>query len=512
MKLIECVPNFSEGRDLDVVNAIRDRIAAVPGATVLHVTADASHNRSVITFVAPSDVMPDAAFAAIRAARDRIDISAHSGVHPRIGAADVVPFIPLDGATMDDCVTIARTVGKRVGDELDIPVYLYERAATRDSLRNLADVRRGGLEAISAAIAGADRAPDFGPRHVHPTFGAVAIGARPFLVAFNCYIGDASRMQIAREIARSIRESSGGLPAVKALALEVDGQAQVSMNLVDIDTTSLATAFAAVEREAESRGAAVTWSEIIGLVPERVIYEAASGALRLRDSIADHSLERLLLASRASGETVHTYLDSLGAGDPFPGGGSAAAVAGALAAALTAMVARLTLDRPRYASVAGEMRDTASSAASLAAQLESLASRDSEAYAAVTDARRLPSRTPAELEQRASAITAALRRATEIPLEVARLAAQAAELAAALAERGNVNAISDAGVAAALALAACKGAAYNVMVNVRSLAQHGVRDSRFDGARAMLAAAEQAEQRVASHVLATLGDTDETRR
>ncbi|MDQ6737135.1 MAG: glutamate formimidoyltransferase, partial [Gemmatimonadota bacterium] len=276
MKLIECVPNFSEGRDVGVVHAIRDRIAAVPGVTVLHTTADASHNRSVITFVAPADVMVEAALAAIRAARDNIDLTRHSGVHPRIGAADVVPFVPLEGATMEDCIAIARDTGRRVGAELGIPVYLYEQAATSASRRNLADVRRGGFESLRDIIASdAQRIPDFGPRAVHPTAGAVAIGARPFLVAFNVYIGPASNLPVAREIARAVRESSGGLPAVKALALEVDGQAQVSLNLVDIERTGLAAAYAAVERETHSRGLGIVWSEIIVLVPEAVAHDVA---------------------------------------------------------------------------------------------------------------------------------------------------------------------------------------------------------------------------------------------
>ncbi|MGI8548815.1 MAG: glutamate formimidoyltransferase [Gemmatimonadaceae bacterium] len=329
---------------MEVINAIRDRIAAVAGVSILHVTSDVSHNRSVITFVAPAEVMPDAAFAAIRAARDRIDLSGHAGVHPRIGAADVVPFVPLDGATMEDCIAIARAVGERVGRELEIPVYLYERAATRPAMRNLANVRRGGFEGLQAAIqTNPDRTPDFGPSRMHPSFGAVAIGARPFLVAFNVYIGGADAMPIAREVARAVRESSGGLPCIKALALEVDSQAQVSMNLVDIERTPLSVAFDAVERETRARGGDVTWSEIIGLVPERVGFEVASHRLRLRDSLADHVLERRILQQRETGYTLRDYVVAVAGSDPFPGGGSVAAIAGVLAAVLTRMIATLTL-------------------------------------------------------------------------------------------------------------------------------------------------------------------------
>lgn len=469
MKLIECVPNFSEGRDVAVVNAIRDRIAAVPGVSVLHVTSDAWHNRSVITFVAPADAMPDAAVAAIRAARDNIDLTKHAGVHPRIGAADVVPFVPLDGATMEDCVAIAREVGRRVGDELAIPVYLYERAATRPSRRNLSDVRRGGFEILRDVI-GSDpnRAPDFGPARVHPTAGAVAIGARPFLVAFNAYLGGADNLAAAKQIARSVRESSGGLPAVKALGLEVDGQAQVSMNLVDIDRTAVSVAYAMVEREARARGLEITWSEVIGLVPERVAFEVTSQSLKLRDDIGGHVLERMVLARRTD-HSLAEYIESVGDSDPFPGGGSVAAVAGALGSALASMVAGVTIGRERYASADAEMRNMRDSAHDLAAELQRLAALDAEAYAHVTDARRSPRRTPEESAQREAAIRAALLVAIDIPLTVARIAARVARLALTAVENGNSNAITDAGVAALLASAACTGASYNVRVNARSL-------------------------------------------
>ncbi|MDQ2890054.1 MAG: glutamate formimidoyltransferase [Gemmatimonadota bacterium] len=472
MKLIECVPNFSEGRDVAVVNAIRDRIAAVPGVTVLHVTSDAWHNRSVITFVASVDVMPDAAIAAVRAARDHIDLTRHEGVHPRIGAADVVPFIPLEGASMEDCIAIAREVGRRVGEELGIPVYLYERAATRPSRRNLADVRRGGLESLSAAI-GSDpeKAPDFGPSALHPTAGAVAIGARPFLVAFNAYIGPASNLAIARQIARAIRESGGGVPAIKALALEVDGQAQVSLNLVDLERTGLAAAYAAIDAEARARGAEITWSEIIGLIPERVASDVASRSLRLRDDIATHLLEnRLAHAVISRGEqSLSEYISSVAGADAIPGGGSVSAVVAALASALVAMVASLTIGRERYSAVEPEMRQLQIRARLLAHDLHSLAARDAESYARVTDARRQPHDTPESSAQREIAIRKALLDAISVPLAVSRLAVNVVDLALGVARNGNSNAITDAGTAALVASAACASAGYNVRINARSL-------------------------------------------
>lgn len=505
MNLIECVPNFSEGRDIDVVHAIRDRIAAVPGVSILHVTADASHNRSVITFVAPAHAMADAAFAAIRAARDRIDLSHHTGVHPRIGAADVVPFIPLDGATMEDCVAIARTVGERVGRELEIPVYLYERAATTPLRRNLADVRRGGFDGLQEAITTDPlRAPDFGPARMHPTFGAVAIGARPFLVAFNVYIGGIDRMPIAREVARAVRESNGGLPCVKALALEVGGQAQVSMNLVDMDRTPLSVAFDAVEREAHARGAEVTWSEIIGLVPERVVLDVAARRLQLRDSLAGHVLERQILQQRDAGQTLSDYVDAVGGGDPFPGGGSVAAVSGALAAALTCMVATLTLGRQRYAEAEEEMRGVAQECTQLATDLQTLAARDSEAYAEVTDARRLATTTPEEAAHRSQAIEAALFSAARVPLEVARLAERVITLISIVAQRGNSNAITDAGVAALMVNAACAGAVYNVRINVKALGNAPGARELAESALALAQSTERSARDVAARVNAAL--------
>lgn len=441
----------------------------MPGVSVLHVTADESHNRSVITFVAPAEAMVDAAFAAVRAARDHIDLSLHAGVHPRIGAADVVPFVPLAGASMQDCIHIARTLGERVGRELEIPVYLYENAATRPDRRNLADVRRGGFELLRDAIrTDAARVPDFGPRRMHPTAGAVAIGARPFLVAFNVYLG-VGMMPLARAVARAIRESSGGLRAVKALALEVNSQAQVSMNLVDLEVTPLSAVYAAVEREVAARGGEITWSEIIGLVPERVAFDVAGERLRLRAPLTEHILERRLLEARADTTTLNDYLEAVAVGSGVPGGGSVAAVAGALAASLTRMVANLTLGSPRHAGSNHEMGRISEQAGQLTRTLTDLARRDAEAYAAVMHARKLPSGSPNEAAHRAAVLRSALLGAAAVPLAVARACERVAILALAAAQRGNPNALTDAAAAAALARAGCVSAVLNVRVNVRSL-------------------------------------------
>jgi glutamate formiminotransferase / formiminotetrahydrofolate cyclodeaminase len=470
MKLVECVPNFSEGRRPEVVTAIRDAIAAVKGVSVLDVSSDASHNRSVITFVAPVETAVDAAFAGISAAAELIDLSKHTGEHPRIGAADVVPFIPLEGSTMEDCIALARTLGERVGRELKIPVYLYERAATTPARENLADVRRGEFEGLREELGrNPARNPDFGPAKIHPTCGAIAIGARPFLVAYNVYLGPASNLQIAKNIARGVRGSSGGFKYVKGLGLEVDGQAQVSMNLVDTEKTPLHNAFDFVKVRAEAEGAQVTWSEIVGLVPEKVLFDAAVSHLQLRQFTPLQVLERQVRAVISGGESVSGFLASVASSNPVPGGGSVAAHAGALAAALAQMVAGLTIGKKKYAAVDAEMKEASLRAVALGNQLASLVKRDAEAYALVSEAYKLP-REPADAAARRSeTVTNALLEAAEVPLETARAAVEVARLAALVAEKGNTNAVTDAGVAALLAAAAARGAAYNVRVNVQAL-------------------------------------------
>src|SRR5882672_5950303 len=293
MKLVECVPNFSEGRRPEVIDAIRDAIAAVEGVSVLDVSSDSSHNRSVITFVAPVETAVDAAFAGIKAAADRIDLSQHTGEHPRIGATDVVPFIPLEGSTMEDCISLARQLGERVGRELKIPVYLYERAATTPARENLADVRRGEFEGLREELGkNPARNPDFGPSQIHPTCGAIAIGARPFLVAYNVYLGPATNLQVAKNVAKAVRGSTGGLRYVKGLGLKVDGQAQVSMNLVDTDKTPLYRAYDMVKMEAQAQGVSPTWSEIVGLVPEKALFDTAARHIQLRDFKPEMVLEK----------------------------------------------------------------------------------------------------------------------------------------------------------------------------------------------------------------------------
>ena len=508
MKLIECVPNFSEGRRPEVVGAIRDAIAAVEGVTILDSSSDESHNRSVITFVVSAEHAVQAAFEGIRAAAERIDLRDHIGEHPRIGAADVVPFVPLEDSTMDDCIALAKQLGERVGRELAIPVYLYERAASRPARKNLADVRRGQFEGLRDELGtNPEREPDFGPNAIHQTAGAVAIGARPFLVAYNVYLGDAGNLPLAKSIAKQVRESSGGFKAVKGLGLEVDGQAQVSMNLVDTDQTALHTVFDFISEKANAEGVEVTWSEIIGLVPERVLFDSAKDHIKLRDFTPDQVLERQVArAMRAASDSTPRefsipetqtasapteFLDAIASSDPVPGGGSVSAYAGALSSALVRMVAGLTIGRKKYAQVESEMTVVAANAEVLARGLSKLVERDADAYSAVSAAYKMPKEPEHALAARKNAITSALLGAAEVPLETARLCAQAAELAASVAAKGNSNAVTDSGVAALLASAGCRGAAFNVRINVAALDDRSLGKHLEDEALALVTAADR---------------------
>jgi glutamate formiminotransferase/formiminotetrahydrofolate cyclodeaminase len=465
--MIECVPNFSEGRRPEVIAAIRDAIAAVKDVVILDVSSDPSHNRTVVTFVAPVATAADAAFAGIAKAAELIDLNQHEGEHPRLGATDVCPFIPLEGASMEDCIVLARTLGERVGLELKIPVFLYERAASRPDRVNLADIRRGEFEQAKRDI-GTDpvRTPDYGPNAIHPTAGATVIGARPFLVAFNVYLGGRAHLGVAKAVAKAVRGSSGGLKGVKGLGLEVDGQAQVSMNLVDLDATPLHRAYEMVRMEAEALGVTPTWSEIVGLVPERALFETAARHLRWRTYSPDRILERQVRAAAAGGESISGFTAAVASSTPVPGGGTVVALVGSLAAALAQMVSALTVGRKKYAAVDAQMKELGLRASHLVRRLAELKDEDAAAYTAVSDAYKTPKDSPEQLTARNAAIQAGLMKAAEVPLETARWCGEVAELAAICAEQGNTNAVSDAGVAALLAEAACRGAAYNVRINV----------------------------------------------
>jgi len=294
--IVECVPNFSEGRRQEVVEAIARAMAAVEGVRILDVQSDADHNRSVITMVGPRETIAEAAFRGIAEAARRINLDEHRGEHPRIGATDVVPFVPVRGVTMDDCVALARALGERVGRELGIPVYLYEAAATRPDRVNLADIRRGEYEALKVEIeTNPDRAPDFGPRKLTPA-GATVIGARPFLIAYNIYL-TTDKVEIAKAIAKAVRHSSGGLRYVKALGLLVGGQAQVSMNLTDFRKTPIHRVVEMIRREAARYGVAIARSELVGMIPQQALVDAAVWYLQLDGFRPELILENRLYES-----------------------------------------------------------------------------------------------------------------------------------------------------------------------------------------------------------------------
>lgn len=505
MKLVELVPNFSEGRRPDVVRAICDAIAG-EGVSVLDVSSDASHNRSVVTIAAAADVAVDAAFRGIAKAAELIDLNTHTGEHPRIGATDVCPFIPLEGATMDDCIALARALGARVGAELGIPVFLYERAATRPDRENLADIRRGEFELAKMEIGThPNRIPDFGPNKIHPTAGATVIGARPFLVAYNVYLGGAQNLQVAKDVAKAVRASSGGLRYVKGLGLEVDGQAQVSMNLVDTERTPIYRAFELIKREAEAQGVSPTWSEIVGLVPEQALFETAARHIQLRGFSRDMVLEHKVRRAMSGGESVSAFVASVASDAPVPGGGSVSAHVGMLGAALAQMVSGLTVNRKKYAAVEAEMKALALEAVALGNTLSTLVAEDAAAYTVVSDAYKLPKDTPAQLAARDEAIQRALFGASEVPLRTAEACARVAELAALAAEKGNTNAASDAGVSALLAEAACRGAVYNVRINLTSISDKSAAQPLADQAASALQRANAAAQRAAAAVERNIG-------
>jgi glutamate formiminotransferase len=294
--LVECVPNFSEGRKVETVARIAEAITSVAGVTVLNRHIDPDHNRSVITFVAVPELIVEAALRAVARAAELIDLTKHKGEHPRIGATDVLPFVPVSGVTIDDCVALAHAAGRRIWEELSIPVYFYERAALRPDRVRLENVRGKGFENLRAEIAvNTDRAPDVGEKRIHPSAGAIAVGARPFLIAFNVTL-QTNDLAIARSIARAVRERDGGLPFVKALGFELEsrGLVQVSMNLIDYEQTTMAQAFAAVQREATRNGVVVAGAEIVGLLPRAALDRQAAYFPLLENFSETLVLENLL--------------------------------------------------------------------------------------------------------------------------------------------------------------------------------------------------------------------------
>jgi len=488
--LIECVPNFSDARRPEVIDAIEASIASVNKILILDRHSDRDHNRTVITFVGSPPAVEEAAFLGIARAAELIDLDQHSGEHPRIGATDVVPFIPISGSSMQECVEIAQRVGKRVGNQLDIPVYLYEAAATRPDRKNLESIRRGEYESLKEEIgSNSKRQPDFGPQSLGPA-GATVIGARPFLIAFNVNLA-ADDVSIAEKIARAVRHSSGGFRYVKALGMLVDGRAQVSMNLTNFHKTSVAHVVEFIRREAARYGTTIHHSELVGLIPQDAIEDAAVWYLQLDQFLPDQVLEKRLYAALQEDPQIPEqgdasvpidveFLDALAAGTPTPGGGSAAAYAASMAAALVLMVARLTTGKKKYAEVEAEMHSIEQDAVRLSAELKDAVSEDASAFQSVMEAFRLPKETQEDKSIRTESIQAATLYASQVPLGVASKAVELLRLTQQLVLHGNLNAISDAGSAAALASAALTGAGLNVRINAPGLKDKDTASSLFE--------------------------------
>ena len=473
--LMGVVPNFSEGRRRDVIDAI---VAAlrVPGVALVNVQWDPDHNRLDTTLLGPPAAVRASALAGAAAAVRLIDMREHRGSHPRMGAVDVIPFMPVRDVTMEECVELAREVGRELAETLGIPVYLYDRAALLPERASLAEVRKGEYEGLRDAVAVGERLPDFGP-HTIGRAGAVAVGARKPLVAFNVYL-EGRDEAAAKEIAKAVRESSGGLPAVRAIGFDVPEReaVTVSMNLVDYEITPPRRAFDAVAEEASRRGMAVASSEIVGLVPAAALGAGDVEHLRLEGFDANEQiLENLVSrADDGGGEgfgagTVGGFLDRLASGEATPGGGSAAAVAAATGAALVAMVGRLTEGKKGYEDVSPRMAEIVRTADLERATLVGLADRDTEAFEGVMAAFRMPKVTDDEKAERSAAIQSAFREAAGVPAEVARRAADLLPLAVEVIRTGNANAASDGLAAAHLLFAGVETALANVAINLGSI-------------------------------------------
>jgi glutamate formiminotransferase / formiminotetrahydrofolate cyclodeaminase len=478
-RLIECVPNFSEGRDPAKINEIARAVTSIPGVMLLDTHSDADHHRSVLTFAGEPEAVLEAAFLSARKAVDLIDLNEHHGEHPRIGAIDVLPFIPLEGVTMSECVNLARRAGERIARELHIPVYLYEKAAERPEYRNLAHVRRGQFEGLRREILiDPARHPDFGEPRLHPSAGAVAVGARKILVAFNINLAT-DDLEVARNIAKAVRGRDGGLRYVKALAflLHDRRQTQVSMNLVDVEKTPISRAYELVEREAERYGVNICGSEIVGLVPQAALNACSARYLRLESFHSDLVLESRLNQARnlsedgpdPSSPAPDRYIDDVARGASVPGGGSVVALAGTLAAALGSMTCQLALSSRDAGAAEGEVHELLEELDDLRAELRQDIDSDSESFTRVIEARNRPDGTNAERLQRTAAIEQAIKGATAVLIRVAETSLAVLELLDNLAEVTKPERLSELGVGAQMALAAIRGAGYTILANLSAL-------------------------------------------
>jgi len=524
-KLIECVPNFSEGRDLDIIRQITDAIESADGVTLLDVDPGASTNRTVVTFVGSPEAAAEAAFRGIQKAAELIDMRKHKGAHPRMGATDVCPFVPIDNVSWEEAIACANKLGKRVGEELNIPVYLYEKAAKNKSRSNLAVIRAGEYEAFVEKIQNSAWKPDFGPSVFNERSGATAIGARAFLIAYNVNL-NTKAVRRAMSVAFDVRENGrikteDGMPSgkpvldqngepvrvpgilkhVKAIGWYVEeyGIAQVSMNLTNIEETPLHAAFDACNESATKRGLRVTGSEIVGMLPKKCLVDAGKYFLRKQKWSEGASEEELIdIAIRSMGlnelkpfdpkeKIIELKMDSPTSkksllnmnlrqfcnetlsDSPAPGGGSVAALMGALGVSLGGMVANLSAGKRGWDDKLDYFSNWAVKAQQLKDELLVLVDEDTAAFNKVMDAFALPKDSSDEKAARAAAIQLATKGAAEIPLKVMETAAKSYQLLSEMAEKGNPASISDVGVGLLAVRACVEGAAMNVRINLGGL-------------------------------------------
>jgi glutamate formiminotransferase/formiminotetrahydrofolate cyclodeaminase len=555
-RLVECVPNFSEGRDRAVIDAIANAVSGVSGVKLLDVDPGADTNRTVYTFVGPPDAVSEAAVQAALRAAALIDMSRHQGAHPRIGALDVCPIVPISGVTMGECVQIARDIGRRLANELQVPVYFYEQAATREARRSLADIRAGEYEGLERKLADPEWAPDCGPAAFNRRSGATVVGAREFLIAYNVNLNTRDK-RLAHDIALAVRENGrlkrdaqgrvvtddagqalrvpGRLKAVRAIGwyIEQYRQAQVSVNLLDYKKTALHEVFEAVREEAERRGLLVTGSELVGMtplepmlqagrfffrkqgksagMPERELTAMAVRSLGL-DQLAPFDADKKVIEYAVRGQSplmslsVDRFVDEVSGEVPAPGGGSVAALAGSLAAALAAMVANLTVGKAGYVAASTELSDLAERVQQVKQALAAAVDDDTRAFNEVLEAVRLPRATPEQERARDAAVEQAYQHAAQVPLRTARLSLKAVEAAGQVAVKGIKDAVSDAGVAALMGRAAVESAVLNVLTNLSSIRDVAfVQASREESDR-LTADARRLCDEVLAHVRKLVGE------
>lgn len=495
--LIECIPNFSEARRPEVVEKIIDSIKNVPGVHILDQHSDMDHNRTVVTYLGSPPAVREAAFQAIKTAAELIDLNVHSGEHPRIGATDVVPFVPIKDVSLQECLELATQLAKRVASELGIPVFLYEEAAAIPEKQNLENIRRGQFEVLKNEIGSSPvRTPDFGPSLLG-TAGATVIGVRQPLIAFNIYL-TTDDVSIAQKISKAVRNSSGGLRFVKGMGVLVDRRAQVSMNLTNYHKTPIARVVEMVRTEAQRYGVGIHHAELVGLIPQEALIDAAQWYLQLDDFESMQILEqRLFEVNQNEPQIVEkddAFLEELASAEPTPGGGSAAAHTTAVGAALVSMVSRLTLGRKKYAEVQIQMENLEQDSQKLRNELEKAIDIDSKAFISVMEAFKLPKSSPEEQAIRDQAIQDATIIAAQAPLNAGTMALEVMHKGFLAASLGNINAISDAASGVIFARAGLVSSCLNVRTNAASLRDEKVRGAFLHSAQELEDQADQLEK------------------